>query len=89
MYSDRLAGYSIDAKIQNQHHCLKMNRLKLALNHLGYERDCQVFFRVELVTAVRKFSVMTGDLELEAACDELLAKLTLDAQGKALPLAGG
>ena len=50
-------------------------RLDAALKQLRFDRPCDAYFRVELVTAIRKFAVMTGDLELEAGCDARLSGL--------------
>lgn len=35
------------------------------------------FFRLEFLQAIRKFAVMGGDVELEAACDE---RINLETQ---------
>ena len=55
-------------------------RLEIALQALGYRNDCDNHFRLELLTAVRKFTVMTGDLALEGACDERLATLPVSGR---------
>ncbi len=36
----------------------------------AYERPLGDHFRIELVTAVRKFAVVVGYIELERLCDE-------------------
>lgn len=50
-------------------------RLDAALKQLRFDRPCDAYFREELITAIRKFAVMTGDLELEAGCDARLVAL--------------
>ena len=54
-----------------------MNRLTAALEQLGFSRDCDNHFRIELVNQIRNFAVVSGDLELEDACDELLRTIPL------------
>lgn len=65
-------------------------RLDAALKQLRFDRPCDAYFREELITAIRKFAVMTGDLELEAGCDARLsngaAMEVVPSQKPALPL---
>lgn len=55
-------------------------RLDAALKQLRFDRPCQTHFREELITAIRKFAVMTGDLELEAGCDARMARFGEEPQ---------
>ncbi len=46
-----------------------LERLKIALDVLGYDAARELHYRSDLIHAIQNFAILQRDAELEAACD--------------------
>ncbi|MBC7490188.1 MAG: hypothetical protein H7240_09790 [Glaciimonas sp.] len=53
-------------------------RLKLALDALGYDAGKELAYKSNLIHAIQAFAILNGDQEIEAACDVEIEKIRLE-----------
>lgn len=59
-------------------------RLKIALDALGYEEVKDLRYKSNLLHAILIFSLVQNDQEMEAACDDEIEKIRLEVAQRQL-----
>ncbi len=56
------------------------DRLKIALDALGYDSVKELRFKSNLIHAIQIFALVNGDVEVETACDAEIEKIRLEVE---------